>query len=184
MAAIVAVGMPGSGKDTLLKAAISLGFMHTSMGDVVRSHAAKLNIEHSDAAIGGFANSERERHGPAIWAERALETLPPGDVIIDGSRSLHEIDFFRKRLGRGLKVIAVKAPLEIRFRRLQARNRADAPRTMEEFVRREERELAWGLGTAIENADITLDNGASLDEFESVCMATLKRVLEGNGKSI
>jgi dephospho-CoA kinase len=181
---VVVVGMPGSGKDTLLRAAKSLGFGHTSMGDVVRRYAMKLNIGESDEAIGGFANSEREKHGPAVWAARTLQNLPPGNVIIDGSRSLREIEYFKSRMGADLKVIAVRAPSELRLRRLQARQRADAPGTLEDFTRREERELAWGLGKALESADIALDNEGTIDEFSTECMATLRKLLEPHGKSI
>jgi dephospho-CoA kinase len=181
---VVVVGMPGSGKDTLLRAAESLGFGHTSMGDVVRRHAKELDIDGSDEAIGGLANSEREKHGPAVWAMRTLRVLPPGNVIIDGSRSLHEIQYFKSHLGADLRVIAVRAPRELRLGRLQARRRADAPGTSEEFARREERELAWGLGKALEGADITLDNEGTMEEFSAVCMATLRKLLEPHGKSI
>ncbi len=181
---VVVVGMPGSGKDILLRAAKSLEFGHTSMGDVVRRCAMKLNIGESDEAIGGFANSEREKHGPAVWALRTLRDLPQGNVIIDGSRSIHEIEYFKSHLGSDLKVIAVRAPRELRLGRLQARQRADAPGTLEDFIRREERELAWGLGKALESADITLDNEGTMEEFSTVCMATLRKLLEPHRKSI
>jgi len=174
---VVVVGMPGSGKDALLRAAKSLGFGHASMGDAVRREAKKLNTPSTDEAIGSLANSERQRHGPAIWAKRTLAALPPGNAIIDGSRSLAEIEHFRKALGSGLKVIAVTAPAEARFRRLQLRNRPDAPQTLEEFARREERELSWGLGKAMESADITLTNEGTIEEFGTRCLATLQSLL-------
>jgi dephospho-CoA kinase len=181
MVTVIVVGMPGSGKDTLLRAAKSLGFGHVGMGDVVRRFAAKHGIPSTDEAIGGLANSERQKHGDAIWAERTLEELPPGNAIIDGSRSLHEIECFRKSLGPGLRVIAVKAPRELRFRRLQLRQRSDAPRTLDEFSRREAREAAWGLAAAISSADISLDNEGTQEDFLAECLAALKSLLADLG---
>jgi dephospho-CoA kinase len=184
MVIVIVVGMPGSGKDVLLQSAIALGFGHISMGNVVRSFAAKIGLDSSDQSIGGFAGSERQKHGAAIWAERTLENMPRGNVIIDGSRSLDEINLFRKMLGNDLKIIAIHVPQETRFRRLQQRRRNDDPESLEDFVRRDSRELAWGLGKAIESADIALDNDGELDEFRSRCQATLKRLLKLHGKSI
>lgn len=184
MVIVIVVGMPGSGKDVLLQSAIALGFGHVSMGNVVRNFAAKIGLASSDESIGGFAGSERQKHGAAIWAERTLESMLRGNVIIDGSRSLDEIDFFRKRLGNDLKVIAIHAPQEIRFRRLQQRRREDDPESLEDFTRRDNREMAWGLGKAIESADITLDNDGGLDEFRMHCQATLESMLDSHRKSI
>ena len=184
MVIVVVVGMPGSGKDVLLQSAIALGFGHVGMGDVVRTYAARSGLDASDQSIGGFASSERQKHGGAIWAERTLKNMPEGNVIIDGSRSLDEINFFRKRLGDGLKVIAVHAPQEMRFKRLQLRHRDDDPENFEAFARRDNREMTWGIGKAIESADIAIDNNGSLDEFKIQCMNILHSVLGGHGKSI
>jgi dephospho-CoA kinase len=138
----------------------------------------------SDESIGGFAGSERQKHGATIWAERTLENIPQGNIIIDGSRSLEEIDMFKKRLGNGLKVIAIHAPQELRFTRLQLRHRDDDPESLEDFTRRDNREMAWGLGRAIESADITIDNDGSLGEFRMRCQTLLKSMLDSHGKSI
>jgi dephospho-CoA kinase len=184
MVIVIVVGMPGSGKDVLLQSAITLGFGHVSMGDVVRAFAARIGLDASDRSIGGFASSERQKHGDAIWAERTLESMPEGNVIIDGSRSLDEINFFRNRLGAGLKVIAVHAPQETRFLRLQQRRRDDDPESLEDFIRRDNREMGWGIGRAIESADIAIDNDEGLDQFKSLCQITLKRLLKLHGKSI
>lgn len=181
---VVVVGMPGSGKDILLQSAIALGFGHVSMGNVVRSFAARFGLCASDESIGGFAGSERQKHGATIWAERTLENIPRGNVVIDGSRSLDEIAIFRKMLGNDLKVIAIHASQETRFQRLQLRCRDDDPESRDDFIRRDNREMAWGLDKAIESADITIDNDGGLDEFRSRCQITLKHLLKLHGKSI
>ena len=184
MVIVIVVGMPGSGKDVLLQSAIALGFGHISMGDVVRNFAAKLGLDSSDQSIGSFASFERQKHGAAIWAKRTLENMPDGNVIIDGSRSLDEINQFRKRLGNDLNVIAIHAPQETRFKRLQLRRRNDDPESLEDFIRRDKREMTWGIGKAIECADIAIDNDGGLEEFRMRCLVALESILECHGKSI
>ena len=177
---IIVVGMPGSGKDVFVQAALGMGFSKIGMGDVVRHFASASGLGPGDISIGGFANSQRQEHGPVIWAARTLERMPPGNVIIDGSRSLDEISLFRERLGSGLKVVAVIAPAETRYDRLRSRRRADDPLTREDFDTRDGRELSWGLGRAIEAADITVVNDTSLDDFKRRCRYVLDEMLSSN----
>lgn len=179
---VVVVGMPGSGKDVLVKVAAGMGFARIGMGDVVRHFAGRAGLGAGDVSIGGFADSERKRHGPAVWAERTLDMMPEGSVVIDGSRSLDEIALFRERLGSGLAVLAVEASADIRFSRLGQRGRGDDPLTRQDFDRRDARELSWGLGEAIAGADVRLRNESGIAAFRDECARVLRAILEGDGK--
>jgi dephospho-CoA kinase len=64
----VLTGMPGAGKEEFVQVALDRGCSVVRMGDVVRSEAGKRGIEMDDRGVGGFASSEREVHGPGIWA--------------------------------------------------------------------------------------------------------------------
>ncbi len=178
MVTIIITGMPGSGKDVFVQEAAGMGFNHIRMGDMVRMFARESDIGNDDSSIGGFATAQRERHGPDIWARRTLERMPDGNVIIDGSRSLDEIEHFRRKLGTGLKVIAIDAPEQSRFRRLKQRGREDDPEQLEQFHARDRRELSWGLGKAMENADIKIINDRDLDSFRKKCQGVLSSILE------
>jgi dephospho-CoA kinase len=181
---LILVGMPGSGKDVFVQSALSRGFSHIRMGDVVRAFAKEAGLGSDDSSIGGFASSERQIHDDSIWAERTLKRMPEGDVLIDGSRSLAEIERFRKILGDGLKVIGIHAPEEQRFRRLVARGRPDDPDDRVKFNNRDRRELGWGLRDALDVADISIDNDGSLEEFRAKCLDVLDRLLNGDRKTI
>ena len=178
---VIVVGMPGSGKDVFVQAAKEMGFSKIGMGDVVRHFASQSGLGSDDASIGGFATSQRREHGAAIWAERTLELMPDGNVIIDGSRSMDEIALFRKRLGSDVGVVAITAPPELRYKRLRDRRRQDDPLDRKDFNRRDERERSWGIGKAIGDADITLVNDGTLEGFQARCRDVLKNMLARGG---
>ncbi|MCK4265747.1 MAG: dephospho-CoA kinase, partial [Thermoplasmata archaeon] len=135
-------------------------------------------------AIGGFADDQRKLHGDDVWAMRALEKLPGGDCVIDGSRSMTEIDCFRNAIGTGLVVLAIEAPEDQRFHRLRLRAREDDPMTVEDFARRDEREISWGIPEAIAGADLRLTNDAGLDEFRGKCLDALENIASSVRKNL
>jgi dephospho-CoA kinase len=171
----VLTGMPGAGKEEFVKVAQKDGYSVIRMGDVVRLEAEKRRVIMDDRGVGGFASSERQAHGPGIWAERCLPLLGPGHVVIDGSRSVAEIEVFRTALGKGVRLVAVHTSPDRRFDRLRSRGRYDAPHTRQEFRERDERELGWGLGSLIALADVMIVNESSLDEFHAKAKEELDR---------
>ena len=176
MVIIILVGMPGSGKDIFVQEATKADFNHIRMGDMVRLFAREAGINSTDTSIGGFATSQRTEFGEDIWAKRTLERIPQGNVLIDGSRSLAEINCFKNMLGNDLKVIGIHAPAQMRFQRLTARGREDDPSAFEDFQARNNRELSWGLGEALENAEIAIVNDGTLEEFRSKCQTIIENI--------
>lgn len=172
---IVLTGMPGAGKEEFVKVAMEKGYSIIRMGDVVREEARRRGTVMDDRGVGGFANLEREVHGPGIWAERCLKALGEGDTVIDGSRSLEELDIFRRSLGSGLRLVAIHSSPDQRFMRLQKRARYDAPQDRKEFRERDMRELGWGLGSLIAMADVMLVNDGTLELFRDTVVGELRR---------
>jgi len=154
----VLTGMPGAGKEEFVRVALENGFKVIRMGDVVREEAIRQEISMTDKGVGRFASEEREKHGPGIWAVRCLPRVEGQDTVIDGSRSTYELEVFRKHLGSKMRLVAIHASPSLRFERLKKRNRSDAPCTMEEFQQRDEREMGWGLGNLIAQADLVIMN--------------------------
>jgi dephospho-CoA kinase len=167
--------MPGSGKEEFVKVAQQSGYHIIRMGDVVREEATRRGVDMNDQGVGGFASTERVEQGPGIWARRCLERLPLAKTVIDGSRSLSELETFRTSLGREVRLVAVHTSPEERFRRLRLRGRSDAPRDREDFDRRDQRELGWGLGSLIAMADTMLVNEGSLPAFHETVRRELDR---------
>ncbi|UCE90975.1 MAG: flagellar hook-basal body complex protein FliE [Methanobacteriota archaeon] len=178
MKILVTTGMPGSGKEELLKCCEARGARVVRMGDFVREKAEKFGLSPSDASVGGLADEERKRYGMDIWAKRIIPFVGGDLVVIDGTRGPDEIAAFKKAFGDALKVVAVHSSPRTRFDRLQSRGRSDSPASFVEFDARDRRELDWGLGDAIALADYLIVNEGTLEELREQVSAFLDRLLE------
>jgi len=170
MLVILLVGMPGAGKEEFVKIAKAMGYEVVRMGDVVRDYVRSLGYELSDSIVGNIANSERDKHGIDIWAKRTVERIKGknGKILIDGIRCLEEVEIFKKELGEGVKLVGIFAPRRVRYERIVGRGREDDIKTWEEFVKREMRELSWGLGNVFALTDYMLLNTSTLEDFHNL----------------
>ncbi|AGB03968.1 dephospho-CoA kinase [Aciduliprofundum sp. MAR08-339] len=166
MPVILLVGMPGAGKEEFVKVAIQMGYDVVRMGDVVREHVSSLGFELRDEIVGKIAHEEREMHGIDVWAWRTLEKIKGSrKILIDGVRCIEEVEVFKGELGEEVHLVGIFAPRKVRFERILHRGRKDDVRTWDEFVRREMRELQWGLGNVFALSDHMLLNMGTLEEF-------------------
>ncbi len=99
MKLIVTVGMPGSGKDELIAVAQSMGLATLKMGDLVRDETRRRGLALNNANVGRIASEERDKHGPGVWAQRALPKLTETRMLVDGCRSDGEVSVFRHNFG-------------------------------------------------------------------------------------
>ncbi|MFQ6012435.1 MAG: AAA family ATPase [Thermoplasmata archaeon] len=174
--ALCVTGMPGSGKEAFLEIAGQRGLPVIRMGDVVREEAARRGIGLTDEGVGGMADREREKHGMDVWARRTLERIETDRVIIDGLRSLEELDAFASRFTDGVVLVAVHASPSTRYRRIAQRARQDDIASEAAFRTRDRRELRWGLGGVIALADEMVVNEGDREEFQAEVRAILERV--------
>ena len=175
---LAVVGMPGSGKGEVVKMLKKRGMDVVVMGDLVREAFARTGMNISDASLGKYAGEERERHGMGIWAKRVLERVGHGSAVIDGVRGDAELDVYRRAFEDDLVVVAVYASPEIRYQRLVDRARKDAPVSKEDFGRREERELGWGIGRAMGIANVMVHNEGDLESLSRDVDELWSHVLE------
>jgi len=177
MKLIVTVGMPGSGKDELVNVARSIGLATLKMGDLVRAEASRRGIAPNGAALSRLASEERDKHGVAIWAQRALPKLTETKMLVDGCRSEAEITCFRHQFG-DLYVLGIFASPETRYERLRRRGRSDDGRNLQEFFDRDQRELKFGIGSAFILADGMLVNEGDLVSFRTAAREALAVALK------
>ena len=146
--------MPGAGKSTIVNKLEELGFEKFSLGDGIRAEAKRRSIEPSGENLGKIMLEVREKNGPGAVAELIKEPIQNSIeevIIIDGVRSIAEIDVLKK-IG-DVKLLAVQASSETRFNFLSSRGRSDDPKTRENFEERDIREIGVGIDKSIENAD-------------------------------
>jgi dephospho-CoA kinase len=163
---ILITGMSGSGKTTLADMFREDGFSVLTMGDVIRGLAAERGLEPTPEVLGSIARGIREEHGDTAVAVKCVERLRGIEepvVVIDGIRSLAEVDVFRGSFEGVL--VAVHASPEMRYERLRERGRSDDPRDLGSFRERDLRELGFSLGWAISLADHMIVNEGTLESF-------------------
>lgn len=167
MTVIGTVGLPGSGKGEAAEVARERGIPVVTMGDVIRQECRDRGLDPAQHH-GEIAGALREENGPAAIAERSLPLLESeledaDTVLVDGLRSGVELDAFRDRFGEEFVLVSIEAPFEMRRERIAERGRDD-PAT-ETLAERDERELGFGMGDAMERADVRIENTDSLARF-------------------
>lgn len=159
-------GLPGSGKSLVSEKGIEKGATIVSMGDIIRNEAKKRGESTKTTAI-----KLRQEFGDCIVAELTIKEIKKineegfdGLVIVEGIRSLHEVKMFKENF-ENFKIVSVFANPEIRFKRIQERNRADDSNDINIFNERDERELNFGIGKVISLSDKLLINESSLEDY-------------------
>jgi dephospho-CoA kinase len=174
MRLIIVTGMPGTGKEEFLNVASGMGIPFIRMGDTVR-YAYQQRDAKDGMSVGEFAEAERKRYGYDIWAKRSLERMGGPICLVDGCRSIDEADAFRS-LAEDVTIVAIHSTPETRYERLVKRNRDDAPSSLEEFTRRDEREIGWGLAKIVALSDIMIPNDTTLEDFRKASENVLERL--------
>ena len=151
--------MPGAGKSTIVSKLKESGYETFSLGDGVRSEAKRQNLEPTGENLGKLMLELREKNGPGAVAELLKESIQNSTheiIIIDGVRSIHEINVLKKT--GNVKLLAVEASPNTRFNFLCERKRSDDPITREKFEERDNREIGVGLEEIIGLADESIQN--------------------------
>ncbi len=182
--AIVVTGMPGSGKSIFSETARELGFEVYVMGDVVRRELVRRGLPITRSNMAMVAVELRKIYGEDFVAKMTVNEVFSSHggsdgcryVVIDGSRSLKEIEVFRKSFSEVI-IIGIHASPKTRFARLSSRGREGDPKSWEEFVARDSLELSLGLGSVIAMADIMIVNdGIDLYEFRRRAIEVLRSI--------
>jgi len=170
--------MPGSGKSIVVEEARNLNLPVYVMGDVVREETIRRYGVLTHELMVETSRKIREERGEDIVALKTIERIKPCEkiVIIDGVRSLREVEVFRKH--GDVVIIAVHASPKTRFERLLKRMRPGDPSTYEEFTKRDLTELSLGLGSVIALADYVIINEDSVEELRSKARGLFGKILE------
>ena len=120
-----------------------------------------------------------------IW--KKIEKLRSEKYIIDGFRNIGEVEFFGKK--KGFYLISLNSTRKIRFERLKKRGSSKDPKSWDEFMKMERRDLGekefWGQQnkTVMKLADIKIKNNSSIKELHSKIDSVLKSLYEFSRKN-
>jgi len=178
MKVIGVVGMPASGKGEFARIAAGTGIPVIVMGDMIRSAVKEAGLEPTDANFGATATRLRAERGMDAIGQLCVpevRKLAGPLVLIDGIRGDAEVNLFR-RVFPQFTLISIDSSFENRLSRVAARGRSDDFRTAAGLRNRDEREVGWGLGNALKQADVHLENNGTLDEFAIAVRKLLDKI--------
>jgi dephospho-CoA kinase len=178
MKVIGITGLPGSGKSEFTRIAQEHGIPVIIMGDVIRKAVMDAGMDPSDDNMGTMATRLRRDWGMDAIARRCLVEIRKQKaklVIVDGIRGDAEVRAFRESLPEFV-LVAIDAPFALRLARLKSRGRTDDTITEASLCARDDRELGWGLGNALSQADYRISNDGNLAVFAGLVTGLLRRL--------
>ncbi len=190
---MIVLGFTGTfaaGKDTAIAIiAKKLGdkAFEISTSDLVREETTRRGLSLERENLRFVSNDMRQKHGVGIFGKISVERINAQRakkiVLVSGIRTTGEIEELRKAFGKDFHLIAVDAPIEIRYTRIKQRSRAgENVLSFEEFKQSEEREMKGAEGAHSQNiaatmkmADYTLQNNGSTSQLEKKIAVILKK---------
>jgi dephospho-CoA kinase len=175
-------GMPGAGKSSVASFLKENGFVLVTMGDAVREEAKRQGLEPTDINLGKMMLKLRQDLGLGAVGHIVLQKLARdgsscSNVVIDGIRSIAEVEVLKE--AGYVKILAIHASQNTRFKHLRERARADAPSNGDQFAGRDKRELSVGVSEAIALAnDMVSNNDLTLEQLKLRAYEIVKEWLE------
>jgi len=136
------IGLTGtfaSGKDTVAEYLEKRGFEHFSLSDEIRKIASERKIITTRDNLRELGNTLRNEFGADYLPKRVLKRAKGKKILISSIRQPAEINYLKKR--GNFVLIAVDAPIEIRFKRLKRRSRSGDPKTLRGLIEKEKKEM-------------------------------------------
>jgi dephospho-CoA kinase len=131
-------GHVGAGKGAVAHYLHSKGWSHYAITDVIREELERHGIPATRETMIAMANLLREQHGPGVLAERVVRRLSNGNTVVESIRNPEEVRVLRQR--KDFVLVAVDAPVEMRFARSKQLAKPGDPKTFDEFLALDQRE--------------------------------------------
>jgi dephospho-CoA kinase len=174
MKVIGAIGRNASGKDEFVEyLREQRGVPTLSIGAIVRDIAAEEDVRPTRDNLHKISQRHMDRYGKTYFAERLVEKIKEQDwdrVAVTGIRSPADVATLKEEFDDDFTLVHVRVgDPRIRFERSRDRDEPRDPKSFEKFLQQdEEEEQLFNLHEAIEEADLTVDNSGSLEQFHEV----------------
>lgn len=170
-------GTIGSGKN-LVRDIIQKKFSAypVSLSSIIRAELEKKKSIFNRTTLQDLGNVLRQKYGGGVLAMLAVEYLQRDKdlIIIDGIRNPGEVEYLKKKFGRDFALISVDAPPETRFERISRRASETDPKSWEEFLEMDKRDLGenepeYGqqVKKCMEMADFSIINDGTTSNLEN-----------------
>lgn len=162
-------GTNGAGKGEAAAYFMTKGYACFSLSDVIREELARRGEAASRDNLIRVGNELRETFGADVLARRTVEKVgPEAKAVIDSIRNTSEIAYLRRQAG--FVLLAIDAPVEVRFARVAERGRDESAADLASFKKKEAEERDGGakaqqLEASLAAADRLIINDGTLEEF-------------------
>ena len=162
-------GTNGAGKGESARFFVDSGFAFFSLSDIIRRELEVRGLEENRDNLIRTGNELRETSGADVLARRVMALISDHSVI-DSIRNPEEIAALREF--PGFLLLALDAPVGVRYERTRKRGRNESSRTLEEFQAKEaeewsDRKTRQQLHACIRLADHVIQNDGTLDELRA-----------------
>ncbi len=160
-------GTNGAGKGAVALFFENEGYAYFSLSDLIREELKKRGEELARNNLIKMGNQLRKSKGSDILAKCIIKRLE-GKAVIDSIRNPKEIEYLQSQ--KNFILLAIDAPVELRYERIKKRGRNESASTLEEFIKKEaeemtNREKGQQLQNCIKMADNIIINDGSLEEL-------------------
>lgn len=174
---IAIVATIAAGKTTAAKYFEDKGFYYYRLSDAIYDEAERLGLDNRDRVVlQDVGDKMRSENGFSVLADIAVEKfkkLNKNKFVIDSIRSHHELRKLHKEYKNKLLIIAIDAPIEVRYRRIVSRDEYDEKEySFKKFKQINKRDLGVGNKENEQNnrrcldmADLSLQNSGTLKQL-------------------
>jgi dephospho-CoA kinase len=187
---ICIVGMAGSGKSIVSDEIVKRGFSYLRFGQITLDKIKKQGLEVNEVNEKAMREGFRKEHGMGAFAilniPKIDELIQKSNVVVDGLYSWSEYKILKEKYGDIMKVVAVYAPPELRYSRLEIRNAENddkkrfRPFTKEEAKSRDYSEIEnIEKGGPIAMADFTIVNTDTAEKLREEVIKIISIIKNG-----
>jgi dephospho-CoA kinase len=149
------------------------GFLHISTGDILREEMRANNIAIDRVSMHNFVFKKRKERGGGYLVEEAIKRMKT-DSVISGFRNTAEIEILKSKFGKNFVLVAVKAPIGLRYKWAGKRGRIGDEISLKQFILQEKAERkgdseSFDVDAVISFADYSITNNhTTIELFQKV----------------
>lgn len=146
---------------------------------MLRDVLSRLYLEQSRSNMQNISTLLRQQFGEDLLAKVMSQDVSHDEhdyIAVEGIRRMADIEYLRQL--PGFFLISIEADPRIRYQRLTARseNTDDTAKTWEQFLADQQAEADQDIPKVMAEADVTISNDGSMEEFYSQIDAVIKQI--------